>query len=394
MPHPSQISPFDPRLQQIAHYWSDCLRLIGPHSSAALSAKLYTCYRHLGHQAAPRRIAVGSPLGGTLVASWLHDYLHPEASEVTDMIFDLNKLLLSETADWVETQLTDAARGAIDQAITQPFSEGSGSHLATFIQRAIWRDAMHASLGQAAPEWNTVARQASDALGQVMPGMAELDLHQTPVDPEAVVEAAMQAGLGNMGAHELAQLEAAEAVLGASAHFWTILPLRQIARVCTMYWLFDDVALAAQLPRKVSLDAQGQPHCEDGPAVAFADGWKLWAWHGVRVPRLAIVAPELLTLRDVAREPDPDARRVMLQRMGHTDDQGMMADLRLIDETRHGRLYQRDTTEIDWKREAGAFSLFLQQTDSIDPAQRNYLAPVPSSCKGVDDALLWSTSCI
>jgi hypothetical protein len=57
-------------------------------------------------------------------------------------------------------------------------------------------------------------------------------------------------------------------------------------------------------------------HCESGAAVAFRDGWGVWAWHGVRVSRHVIEAPETLTIKDVSAEKNAEVRRVMIERMG------------------------------------------------------------------------------
>jgi hypothetical protein len=57
-------------------------------------------------------------------------------------------------------------------------------------------------------------------------------------------------------------------------------------------------------------------HCEDGPAVAFKDGWGIWAWHGNRVTRQIVEQPETLTVDQVRFESNAEVRRVMVERMG------------------------------------------------------------------------------
>jgi hypothetical protein len=57
-------------------------------------------------------------------------------------------------------------------------------------------------------------------------------------------------------------------------------------------------------------------HGEDGPAVAWPDGWGVYAWHGIRVPRQVIEAPETLTAAQIKAEPNAEIRRVMLTRFG------------------------------------------------------------------------------
>lgn len=57
-------------------------------------------------------------------------------------------------------------------------------------------------------------------------------------------------------------------------------------------------------------------HCDTGPAVVWPDGWGVYAWHGIRVPRHVIDAPETITAAQVKAEDNTEVRRVMLARMG------------------------------------------------------------------------------
>jgi len=72
----------------------------------------------------------------------------------------------------------------------------------------------------------------------------------------------------------------------------------------------------ADRPTEQHVDTQRRLHAEDGPAMAFADGLALWAWHGVRVPRQVIEAPDTLTLAQIQSERNAEVQRVMLERFG------------------------------------------------------------------------------
>lgn len=37
-------------------------------------------------------------------------------------------------------------------------------------------------------------------------------------------------------------------------------------------------------PTELHKDESGQLHCETGPAITWPDGYKIWAWHGTRIP--------------------------------------------------------------------------------------------------------------
>ena len=54
------------------------------------------------------------------------------------------------------------------------------------------------------------------------------------------------------------------------------------------YWPFEKTVIATERPSKILLDDDGKPHCDDGPAIAYADGFSIYCRHGVRVPPEAI----------------------------------------------------------------------------------------------------------
>ena len=58
----------------------------------------------------------------------------------------------------------------------------------------------------------------------------------------------------------------------------------RIGRQCEWWWPFGNVVFASQRPAAVHWDDARRLHCETGPAVRYADGYSLHAWHGLRVP--------------------------------------------------------------------------------------------------------------
>ena len=57
-------------------------------------------------------------------------------------------------------------------------------------------------------------------------------------------------------------------------------------------------------------------HCDDGPAVAFRDGWGVYAIHGVQVPAYVVLEPEKITWQAIDAETNAEVRRVMIDRYG------------------------------------------------------------------------------
>jgi hypothetical protein len=74
--------------------------------------------------------------------------------------------------------------------------------------------------------------------------------------------------------------------------------LTTVAQTAGWWWPFHDVVVLTERPTTLHRDANHRLHCADGPALCYPDGWGIWAWHGVRVPRwersTSLGAPYLL----------------------------------------------------------------------------------------------------
>jgi hypothetical protein len=82
------------------------------------------------------------------------------------------------------------------------------------------------------------------------------------------------------------------------------------------WWPYEGFVVLTDRPSVVARDERGRLHRTDGPAVAYRDGYGLWAIHGVRVPQKVVEAPEMLTAERILREPNAEVRRVMIERHG------------------------------------------------------------------------------
>lgn len=82
------------------------------------------------------------------------------------------------------------------------------------------------------------------------------------------------------------------------------------------WWPNKDFVMVSERPSTISMDDRGRLHREDGPAYGSRDGWGIYSWHGVTVPREVVVSPETLTAKRILEEKNAEVRRVMLERFG------------------------------------------------------------------------------
>jgi hypothetical protein len=64
-------------------------------------------------------------------------------------------------------------------------------------------------------------------------------------------------------------------------------------------------------------DNRGRLHSESGPSVMYPDGWKIYAWHGVRVPESIIENRAKITVAQIIGESNTEIRRVMRNLYGN-----------------------------------------------------------------------------
>jgi hypothetical protein len=92
-------------------------------------------------------------------------------------------------------------------------------------------------------------------------------------------------------------------------------------RSCGWWWPYERVCVVAERPAIAHAENHPRakwgpvvPHCPDGPAIAFRDGWAVHSWHGVLVPATLVEdgwdVPTILAERNV------EIRRCAIEKLG------------------------------------------------------------------------------
>jgi hypothetical protein len=66
----------------------------------------------------------------------------------------------------------------------------------------------------------------------------------------------------------------------------------EIARSSGMWWPYEHAAILSDRPAEIHVNERHLLHREDGPAVVYRDGWKIYAWNGKAVPERWIMQTE------------------------------------------------------------------------------------------------------
>ena len=82
---------------------------------------------------------------------------------------------------------------------------------------------------------------------------------------------------------------------------------------------FDRVCLICDRPIKLSLDDENRLHAEGEPAIQFADGYTLYSYHGVSLPKKYGQLPSTQwQSRWLLEEKNVEVRQVLIQQIGYT----------------------------------------------------------------------------
>lgn len=94
-------------------------------------------------------------------------------------------------------------------------------------------------------------------------------------------------------------------------------PLTGLLRLCrSANWAlpYSKICWVSDRHNIVATDEAGRLHCENGPALAYRDGWSQWYIHGVAVTEQIIMSPETQTIAEIHADTNEERRRIRIER--------------------------------------------------------------------------------
>ncbi len=80
--------------------------------------------------------------------------------------------------------------------------------------------------------------------------------------------------------------------------------------------MHEEFCMVSDFPAAIHKDEQNRPHCATGPSHLWRDGWALYRWHGVEVPREWIEGRDTLDPKVVLAEQNAEKRRAGMEIIG------------------------------------------------------------------------------
>lgn len=98
-----------------------------------------------------------------------------------------------------------------------------------------------------------------------------------------------------------------------------ILPSVRLSELVGWCWFFEDTAIITDRPCVLKRDNGNRLHCDNGPALAYSDGFAVFAWHGHRLQtnqQWIILEKAKITPEKINKESNVELRRIMLEVYG------------------------------------------------------------------------------
>ncbi|KAB2591320.1 DUF6745 domain-containing protein [Streptomyces arboris] len=264
-------------------------------------------------------------------------------------------------------KLADAGRSVREEVRTRPWAE-ERRRMYDELGPAGW-SALWSATG--AQLWETTAALAERIRSGVVAGLA-----RKPEDEGAVRLVLLDAVLGQHDAAWLAAFDGrGERLTG----------LAEVARNAGWWWPYERAVVISERPEALHRDEAGRLDHGEGPALAYRDGFALYAWRGMPVPADFLAELASLTPQRIREEENAELRRVMLEYYGYD---------RYLTESGAEPVH-RDETGILWRialegDEDVVMVEVVNSTPEPDGTHRTYWLRVPPATRTAKDGVAWT----
>jgi hypothetical protein len=266
--------------------------------------------------------------------------------------------------------LTDGGRSVREEVRTQPW--------------AAERRRVHDALGPAgwAEHWSMTGARLWDTTRSLAERIRAGIIETLAPEPATAAEVAAVRGVlldAVLGQHDAAWLAAFD---GRSER---LEGLAAVARHAGWWWPYENTAVLCERPVALHRDEAGRLDRADGPALAYPDGFALYAWRGMPVPAAFLDELTSLTPERIRDEANAELRRVMFEYYGydrylaesgarpvHSDETGALWRIGLADD--------EDILTVE----------VVNATPEPDGVHRTYWLRVPPTTRTAREGVAWT----
>lgn len=202
-----------------------------------------------------------------------------------------------------------------------------------------------------------------------------------PLDKNEITNQLSRAGYGNHDASWISFYDFFQEEVGIDLH--QVNGLVELSKHCGWWWPFEDTVVLTPKASHLELDEEGHLHAENGPALSYADGWSIYAWHGIRVPERLIKQPETYSAQEILDETNAEIRRCMMEKVGM---EVFLESSKCICEDEVGKLYNMEVNDD----ENLTFVHVINSSPEPDGSFKNYFLRVPPDTETPQAGIAWT----
>lgn len=161
--------------------------------------------------------------------------------------------------------------------------------------------------------------------------------------------------------------------------------LIEISKTCGWWWSFENAVIVTERPNKILRDERFMLHSSSSPALSYSDGFSIYAYHGVRVPKEIIMEPHNITIPQIESERNLEVRRIMIEQYGPADYL-KNSGAEKVHEDKFGQLYRKEIQND----EPLVMIRVVDASKHGDLPPREYFIRVPPNMTKAKDAVAWS----
>jgi hypothetical protein len=378
---PEQIA----RFAEFRDRWTRIGLCTEPADRPRAEAAIRDMYRQAGREPPAKIVWCSSPLSLCLTRAIVlnrSNLMQSIGASVLDRVGDrVGVSVWRSVRASVSASVWDSVGASVGDNVVANVLASVGDRVGASLRASVW-DSVGARVG--ASVWDSVGDRVSVSVWDSVKAAG----------PDAGVRASVRASV--CGAHDapwLAFYRYFHDAVGLVDQTAKLSGLWELAQSAGWALPHQKICWVSERHHVLLRDNRGRLHCESGPAVAYPDGWAIYAVHGVRVPRYVIEHPHEIDIARIGAVRNAEVRRVMIDRYRHGEEvSGSAAFIRdaggerLDHDERFGTLWRRNVPGD----EPIVMIEMVNSTPEPDGRRKRYWLRVPPNMTTAHEAVAWS----
>lgn len=168
--------------------------------------------------------------------------------------------------------------------------------------------------------------------------------------------------------------------------------VKQLAQECFLWWAYDTHVIVSEKPTEIHIDENFRPHSRSRPALAFEDGYQIFAINGIHVKEHIVMTPDKITISEIENESNAEIKRIMIEQYNGDDPSKYLVNSGAKEISRHefnGRLYRLYRKEIP-NIEDMVMLRCINATAEPDGTFKEFYLGIPSEITDSKEALAYT----